>query len=118
MPDRASFDRALIPASVRRVRALGLALLLFVAAPLMTVARAASVPFTPGERMSATFSTWSKKVDPEQRGLAIGALPLPPPQFQVSSEPAPPKMPPTAPTALRLWIDRQGGRRRTTRRLR
>jgi hypothetical protein len=116
MLDGASFERELIPVSVRRARAFGLALLLFLAAPLMTVARAASVPFTPGERMSATFSTWSKKVDPEQRGVAIAATPLPPPHLQASNEPAPPKAPPAAGTVLRLWTDRQGARKKTVRR--
>jgi hypothetical protein len=103
---------------LRRGGAFLLAIVLFVAAPMMSVASAASEPITVGEWMSAIFGTWSKKVDPAQKGLGVAGPLVPPPQLQSSSEPAPPKAPPATAGVPRQWLDRRTVRRKPVRRLR
>jgi len=107
--------------SVRRVRrggALLLALILFVAAPMMSVASAAAEPMTVGEWLSVTFGSLSQKQDPAQKGVAVAAPQPPPPQLQASSEPAPPKTPAASTAVPRLWVQRQTIRRKRRRRAR
>jgi hypothetical protein len=107
--------------SVRRVRrggALVLAIVLFVAAPMMSVASAAAEPLTIGEWLSVTFGSLSAKVDPAQKGVGIAAPPAPPPQLQSTSEPAPPKAPAASTAVPRLWVQRQTVRRKRRRRAR
>jgi hypothetical protein len=104
---------------VRRGGALVLAIVLFLAAPMMSVASAAAEPLTIGEWLSVTFGSLSQKVDPAQKGVGVAAPQPPPPQLQASSEPAPPKTPAAASTAVpRLWVQRQTIRRKRRRRAR
>jgi hypothetical protein len=93
-----------------------MALILFVAAPMMAVSSAAAEPLTLGQWMSAIFSTWSKKVDTAQQGIAAAAPPAPLPQLQASSEPAAPKAPPATSAVPRFWIQRDGARKKVRRR--
>ena len=105
---------------VRRGGALLLALILFVAAPMMSVASAAAEPMTVGEWLSVTFGSLSQKVDPTQKGVGVAAPPAPPPQLQATSEPAAPKTPAASTAVPRLWVQRQTvrGKRRRRRRAR
>jgi len=118
MRDDSGFDVNPRVRPIRRGGAFILAIILFVAAPMMSVASAASEPLTVGEWLSVTFGSLSQKVDPTQKGVGAVAPPAPPPQLQSTSEPAPPKAPAASTAVPRLWIQRQTVRRRRRRRAR
>jgi hypothetical protein len=117
-PDRPASQEAAPPSRARRSGALIMAVFLFIATPLMAVASAAAEPRTPGEWMSSLFGTWSREVDPTQKGLSAVVPHIPPQQLQSTSEPAPPKAPPSRAEPPRLWLPKPSLRRKPTRRFR
>jgi hypothetical protein len=95
--------------------ALLVALALFLASPFLAVASAAAEPISLGEWMSAIFATADRKVDPSQQGIGGTAPPPPAPVVQSSGEPAPPQQPLASAEVVRLWVRRDGSRRRRRR---
>jgi hypothetical protein len=104
------------PRRVRRAGSLLLAICMVLAAPMMSVASAASEPISLGEWMAAIFGGANREVDPSQKGLGVAPPPLPTPQLQTASEPASPKEPGTPSQVPRFWIRREPVRHRRRRR--
>jgi hypothetical protein len=90
---------------------------LMLALPTITTAGLDAQPLTMGEWMRILFVTPDRELDASQKGVAIAPPPLPAPQVQTSSDPAPPKEPVNrAAQSPRLWF--RGGGLRTGRRRR
>jgi hypothetical protein len=108
------------PGILRRVAgqagAMAMVAILLLALPTITTAGALAEPITAGDWMRILFDAPDRKMDPSQKGVAVAAPPIPPPQIQTSSEPAPPKEPVSQTQTPRLWF--RGDRSRTGRRRR
>jgi hypothetical protein len=88
------------------------AILLFLALPLTATAAATATPLTRGEVKRAIFIAPDRKIDVSQKGIAVAPPPAQPSQLQSYSQPTAPTKPVASAPPVRLWVWREGGRKR------
>jgi hypothetical protein len=96
----------------RRLGALLLAIIFFVALPITVTTAAEAQPVTLGDWMRAIFLAPDRKFDPSQKGMALPPRPVAEPLVQTSSEPAPPKEPVAQTQVPRFWVPPRSTRRK------